>query len=149
MCRMFSPDIARLRRAALVACAVAFAAAAALLSGIEPARAQDDLTTPPRISDSAETGEDARATRPPPDTQPQIEEIVVISDTNPWRLPDLGSSWRAAQEAEPDSGRISADLLPLWDPESEELPTRNPFAVTDSIRRVGFIEVFRLRFGGR
>ena len=77
-----------------------------------------------------------------------LEEIVVISDQNPWRLPDLGSSWRPPSSDE-DAGRISADLLPLWDPEAEEIPTQNPFAVTDDFSRVGFIEVFRIRFGRR
>ena len=78
-----------------------------------------------------------------------LEEIVVVSDQNPWRLPDLGSSWRARQEEERDTGRISAELLPLWNPDVQEIPTRNPFDVTDDFRRVGFIEVFRIRFGGR
>lgn len=110
--------------------------------------AQNDLTEPPRITEATQP-------LPPPappqanDPEAEVEEIVVISDQNPWRLPDLGSAWRAQQEEQQDTGRISVDLLPIWDPDAEEIPTRNPFAVTDSIRRVGFIEVFRVRFGGR
>ena len=124
-----------------VAGAAAALAAALLFAG--QAAAQDDLTTPPRIS---EIDADAQ-----PDTASatELEEIIVVSDQNPWRLPDLGSSWRAQQEEQTDTGRISADLLPLWDPEAQELPTRDPVAVTDGIRRVGFIEIFRVRFGGR
>lgn len=108
--------------------------------------AQEDLSLPPRVDESTA---DIPAQASTDESQAPIEEIVVISDQNPWRLPDLGSAWRAAQEAEPDTGRISADLLPLWDPEAEQQPTRNPFAVTDGIRRVGFIEIFRVRFGDR
>jgi hypothetical protein len=119
---------------------------AGVLCGAAPGLAQDELTAPPRIPAATQPTPAA----PPTNTDPTaLEEIVVISDQNPWRLPDLGSEWRARQVEEPDTGRIAADFLPLWDPETEELPTRNPFAVTDSIRRVGFIEVFRIRFGGR
>ncbi len=122
------------------------------MAGIWPVaqpRAQEDLTLPPRIS--AEAASEAPPTDTPTnsDSSP-MEEIVVISDQNPWRLPDLGSAWRAREAAEQrDTGRISVDLAPLWDPDAEELPTHNPFAVTDGIRRVGFLEIFRVRFGGR
>lgn len=121
-------------------------ALAVTFAGRQGALAQDDLTLPPRL-----TGEE----QPPGDpadraaeTPAEIEEIVVVSDQNPWRLPDLGSSWRPPQGAE-DDGRIAADLLPIWDPDTEEIPTENPFDVTDDFSRVGFIEVFRIRFGRR
>jgi hypothetical protein len=111
-----------------------------------------DLTLPPRITtEPGAPGDAASAIAAAQVTDSdELEEIVVISDQNPWRLPDLGSSWRS-KEAEQDaaSGRITADLLPLWNPDAEESPTRNPFAVTDDFTRVGFIEVFRIRFGGR
>jgi hypothetical protein len=139
MCRIF--DAGRLR----ACCVVAAAAICAHL----PAGAQEDLTLPPRIAEE-------ELNTPPPIEVPEtredsaIEEIVVISDQNPWRLPDLGSAWRARQEdLQQDTGRISVDLAPLWDPDAEELPTRNPFDVTDGIRRVGFLEIFRVRFGRR
>jgi hypothetical protein len=109
--------------------------------------AQEDLTAPPRISEADPRV--ASQTSPGPDAATEVEEIVVISNQNPWRLPDLGSAWRAQQDEAQDTGRISAELLPIWDPDAEELPTRNPFAVTDDFSRVGFIELFRVRFGGR
>lgn len=119
---------------------------------VSPDPAGADLTLPPRITtepgplrDAASEIAAAQVT-----DDGELEEIVVISDQNPWRLPDLGSSWRAKEaERNAASGRITADLLPLWNPDAEESPTRNPFAVTDDFTRVGFIEVFRIRFGGR
>lgn len=124
--------------------------AAALLFGAQAA-AQEDLTLPPRIAAGTQA-EGVPVVAAPPvaaRTDDSIEEIVVVSEQNPWRLPDLGSSWRDPSEDQPDTGRISADLLPLWDPEVQELPTRDPYALGDSFRRVGFIEVFRVRFGRR
>jgi hypothetical protein len=125
-------------------------AAVLLVCAASAASQEEDLTLPPRLDDATnpqtapENNRGARAT--PPE---QLEEIVVTSDPNPWRLPDLGSSWRARQAEQSDAGRIRAELLPLWNPEVEEPPTRNPFAVTDDSARVGFIEVFRVRFGRR
>jgi len=114
------------------------------------AASQEDLTVPPRLDD-APNPPPLPAIRPESSATPQdqLEEIVVTIDPNPWRLPDLGSSWRARQAEEEDSGRIHAELLPLWNPEAKETPTRNPFAVADDFTRVGFIEVFRVRFGRR
>ncbi len=119
---------------------------------LSPDPAGTDLTLPPRITtEPVPLGDAASAIAAAQVTDnDELEEIVVISDQNPWRLPDLGSSWRAKEaERDADSGRITADLLPLWNPDTEESPTRNPFAVTDDFTRVGFIEVFRIRFGGR
>ena len=135
-----------LRRAA-----VGGIAALLLVHGGLPAAAQEDLTLPPRIDADTDT-EGVPVVAAPPvavRTDESIEEIVVVSEQNPWRLPDLGSSWRDPNADQPDTGRISAELLPLWDPEAQEMPTRDPYALGDAFRRVGFIEVFRVRFGRR
>jgi len=135
----------------LLRCTAVTSIAAALLLDGPPASAQEDLTLPPRIEAAAQT-EGVPVDAAPSvaaSAQDSIEEIVVVSEQNPWRLPDLGSSWRDPAADQPDTGRISADLLPLWDPEAQELPTRDPYALGDSFRRVGFIEVFRVRFGRR
>ena len=76
-----------------------------------------------------------------------MEEVLVVRE-NPWRLPDLGSDWRATREDIPKTGRITARFLPLYDPEAEQ-PIRNLFPVNRELERTGFIEVFRVRFGGR
>ncbi len=125
-------------RRAVAGCASV--AAGALLCAALPLRAQD-LTAPPRI--------DATEAEPSGESSEVMEEIVVVSDQNPWRLPDLGSEWRAAQEEQAETGRISVELLNLWDPEAEDYPRHNPYVVSDGIRRVGFLEVFRVRFGRR
>ena len=132
MCRTFKRSIS---------CAVT----ALCLLACQLTSAQEDLTSPPRII------EDTEPLTPParPQRSGDIEEIVVISEQNPWRLPDLGSSWRDPLADENDTGRISADVLPIWDPDTQELPTRDPYALGDGFRRVGFIEIFRIRFGRR
>ena len=130
----------------------ALVVASALATSMRSGLAQEDLARPPRIENGQEpdpvpqTPAEEAAERASNDV---LEEIVVISEQNPWRLPDLGSSWRAVQEPDTDTGRIAADLLPIWDPEEYEIPTRDPFAVGDAFRRVGYIELFRVRFRGR
>jgi hypothetical protein len=73
------------------------------------------------------------------------EEIVVIGQG--WRLPDLGSEWRARQEEAANEGRFSVTVLPLYDPSEPPLHT-DAFAAPEQ-RRHGYIELFRLRFGRR
>jgi hypothetical protein len=73
------------------------------------------------------------------------EEIIVIGQG--WRLPDLGSEWRARQKEAENEGRFALTLLPLYDPER---PTpRSEFFLTPAERHHGYIEIFRLRFGRR
>jgi len=121
-------------------------------------RAQDDLTTPPRLipapaaSATAPVNGDTAPGQPAADTlesehEPD-EEIVVIARTNPWRLPDLGSQWRARELDKESDSRIEAEFLPLWDPEAEQ-PVRDLFAVNTQMQRVGFIQIFKIRFGRR
>jgi hypothetical protein len=74
------------------------------------------------------------------------DEIIVIGQG--WRLPDLGSRWREKQLEAAGSGRFHATALPLYDP--AEPPLRNEgFSQNPEAKRHGYIELFRLRFGGR
>jgi hypothetical protein len=73
------------------------------------------------------------------------EEIIVIGQG--WRLPDLGSEWRARQQEAARSGRFSATALPLYDP--SEPPQHTDAFTSREQRRHGYIELFRLRFGRR
>lgn len=73
------------------------------------------------------------------------EEIIVIGQG--WRLPDLGSEWRARQKEAENEGRFSATLLPFYDP--TEPSFRNNMFTNPEQRRHGYIEMFRLRFGKR
>jgi hypothetical protein len=74
------------------------------------------------------------------------EEIIVIGKG--LRLPDLGSAWRARQQAAESEGRFHATLLPLYDPSQPPLQD-NEFLLGEESRRQGYIELFRLRFGRR
>jgi hypothetical protein len=121
----------------------ALLASIALAAG--PLAAQEDLALPPRVEDAPGA---ARLAAEPPDRREPLEEIVVVSEQR-WRLPDLGSEWRAEHAAEADStARIEATFMPLYDPENDA-PTYDVFNVNRAIRQVGFIELFRVRFGQR
>lgn len=110
--------------------------------------AQEDLTAPPRIVDES-TPQSQTPSPPPSQSSDELEEVIVISDQNPWRLPDLGSAWRDPLADQADNGRIDADLLPIWNPAAEEIPTRDAYELGENFRRAGFIEIFRVRFGRR
>jgi hypothetical protein len=73
-----------------------------------------------------------------------IEEIIVTGQG--WRLPDLGSEWRARQREAEREGRFTA--LPLYDPSRPPVRADSLFASAEQ-RRHGYIELFRLRFGRR
>jgi hypothetical protein len=129
--------------------ATALAVLAPTLAG-----AQEDLTLPPRILDSPRPPQ-ARLADPPAaatdsdEPEPDaLQEIVVKGDENPWRLPDLGSEWRAREAERRPTGRINAEAFPLWDPEADRIE-RELLPLNSELRRVGFIQVFRIRFGRR
>jgi hypothetical protein len=79
-----------------------------------------------------------------------MPEVIVSADREEWRLPDLGSEWRIEREEqeEADKGRIQVTFLPLYDPETAP---RNPdlFQLNKEEERVGKIELFRFKFGGK
>lgn len=130
----------RIARAAswLLACGVLLAGAAG---------AQDeDLTLPPKITG---TPLEARFEPPPAERRQTIDEVVVVGE-NPWRLPDLGSSWRLREADKIEPARIEASFFPLYDPENPvSFYAADDSTITPEIRRVGFIELFKVRFGGR
>jgi hypothetical protein len=117
---------------------------AALVLLAAAARGQEsDLTLPPRIDASARS-----TTLAPPaeGRDDSLEEIIVVGGTE-WRLPDLGSEWRARAAAEQETQRIDVSFLPLYDPERDPIDY-DPFRINREIQRVGFIELFRVEFGG-
>jgi hypothetical protein len=75
-----------------------------------------------------------------------VEEIIVLGGN--WRLPDLGSRWRARQDAADEAGVPHVTLLPLYDPEH---PTtfNNTFLLNREMERIGYIDLFRVHFGKR
>jgi hypothetical protein len=87
----------------------------------------------------------ARLAPLPEDRTGEPEEIIVIGQG--WRLPDLGSEWRARRKEAASAGRFSATALPLYDP--AEPPLQSEMFTKREQRRHGYIELFRLRFGRR
>lgn len=82
---------------------------------------------------------------PLPEERNEPEEIIVIGQG--FRLPDLGSEWRARQKEDKNEGRFSATALPLYDPNKP--PLHSEAFMSREQRRHGYIELFRLRFGKR
>ena len=99
----------------------------------------DTFVRPPNAARLAPLPEDRKAPN-------GVEEIIVLGGN--WRLPDLGSRWRARQEAADDAGVPHLTLLPLYDPEH---PTtfNNTFLLNREVERIGYIDLFRVRFGKR
>lgn len=74
------------------------------------------------------------------------DEIIVIGEG--WRLPDLGSEWRARQREQALRARFNATALPLYDPDDPPYRSERSLSSPEE-RRHGYIELFRLRFGRR
>jgi hypothetical protein len=87
----------------------------------------------------------ARLAPLPEERNDEPDEIIVIGQG--WRLPDLGSEWRARQKEAASGDRFSATALPLYDP--AEPPLHSEAFMSREQRRHGYIELFRLRFGRR
>jgi hypothetical protein len=109
---------------------------------IEPAELRVSL---PAIGSGQRPPNAARLAPLPGERGDEPEEIIVIGQG--WRLPDLGSEWRARQKEAEREARISATFLPLYDPAKPPLHS-DAFAAPEQ-RRHGYIELFRLRFGRR
>ena len=116
--------------------------APAPVPAVEP---QDLRVTLPPIGAGQRPPNAARLAPLPSERNDGTEEIVVIGQG--WRLPDLGSEWRARQQEAERSGRFTTTLLPLYDPAKP--PLRSDFFTTGEQRRHGTIDLFRLRFGRR
>ncbi len=137
----------------VLACLAAPGASIAQEDGEDPAapaadiarQGDDDLALPPRIDN---VPSQARLAAPPEDRIDTIEEVIVTDD-NPWGLPDLGSTWRAREAQTVETGRIRANFLPLYDPDDPASLLAPLFPANREMQRVGFIQLFRIRFGGR
>jgi hypothetical protein len=126
---------------------------APLVFTITPKDLEDDQPDPSKLTASQLASAAAPARPPnaarlaPPDGHSEpIEEIVVLGGN--WRLPDLGSRWRAKQQAaeEEAKGRAHVTFLPLYDPERPS-PTLNSLYIAPELARMGYIDLFRVRFG--
>lgn len=104
---------------------------------------ESDLTLPPRIDEGPRS---TALAAPPAERSDSLDEIIVVGGSE-WRLPDLGSEWRARAAAEQGAQRIDVSFVPLYDPERDPIDY-DPFRINREIQRVGFIELFRVEFGG-
>lgn len=112
-------------------------------AAVEP---RDLRVSLPAIDGDLKPPNAARLAPLPEDRHDGTEEIIVIGQG--WRLPDLGSEWRAHQKEIANQGRFSATALPLYDPGEPPLHS-DAFTASGEERRHGYIELFRLRFGHR
>lgn len=139
-----------------VAATAAFACAAAQAQedpapppDIEAAAPQADaLTRPPEIEARVRSPERPGAARladAPARSAAPRDEVVVVGEQR-WQLPDLGSELRDARSRDADA-RIRAEFLTPHDPAD---PTNRfePYPLDGDLTRVGFIELFRIGFGG-
>jgi hypothetical protein len=110
------------------------------------AQPRDLRVSLPPLAAGARPPNAARLAPLPEDRDDGTEEIIVIGQG--WRLPDLGSEWRARQKEAENVGRFSATALPLYDPNEPPLHS-DAFTAGGEERRHGYIELFRLRFGRR
>ena len=102
-----------------------------------------ELTEAARIPKQSVAEIDA-ATLVSDDQQEVLEEIIVVGKDE-WRLPDLGSSWRAEHEARRKPGRTGWEFAPRYDPEraARHLDLSQ---LSKEEQRVGVIELFRFSF---
>lgn len=105
----------------------------------------EDLVLPPRLDGEPYS---ARLAPQPEERRSSLEEVIVVGE-NEWRLPDLGETWRRRQEDNKEPARIQANFFPLYDPEDSRQRRDDLFMLNNELRRVGFIELFKIRFGKR
>ncbi len=108
----------------------------AVRAGLEMADGVDILTT---------NRTDIRATADAGGDQPDVIEEIVVIGREKWQLPHLGSSLGTDPVVHKPS-RIDWEFLPVYDPEQSYLDF-DLFQYNEEIRRAGFIELFRVRFG--
>ncbi len=141
-------------RAALTLLCAAFAAPLAaqnaevpraprIIGAPTPTTLPPAATPPPGISIVLRPPTAARLAPLPEDRDDGPEEIIVVG--RGWRLPDLGSEWRARQDEQARSDRLNATLLPLYNPDKP--PPHDTTFLSPEQRRHGNIELFRVRFG--
>ena len=154
-------------RAAAAAAALAAAACVPLTAsaqrGDAPPPRFEEAPMPPRIDDvtpneralannppAADNPNRARLAALPEDRAEAVDEIVVTGE-DPWRhLPDLGSAWRAKEEAELARRSYVFAIFPRDDNGTPAEPMlADPFLVNRDGLPSGEINIVRFRFGRR
>ncbi|HEX5418683.1 MAG TPA: hypothetical protein VFY39_01655 [Gammaproteobacteria bacterium] len=91
----------------------------------------------------------ARLAPPTPGRDDDLDEIIVVGRNDGSHLPDLGGKLRAEREAQLGQGRIEFTLLPLYEGTSLTEERNVSLFGNRPMQRVGYINVFRFRFGAR
>lgn len=123
-------------------------ATTAIAQEAEPESEPDaDLTLPPQIDSEAAPG--AARLEPAPEEREDMLEAVVTGGQTDFRLPDLGTSFRADDEEFDPTERIDVQFLYLFDPDNED-PAVEAFPSLEE--RLGLppsLRIFEVRVGGR
>jgi hypothetical protein len=104
-----------------------------------------DLTLPPRIDPTTAAPGQTRL-EPAPDEREDMLEAVVTGGQTDFRLPDLGTSFRADDEEYDPTERIDVQFLYLFDPENQD-PAEEAFPSLEERLGVGMIKLFRITIG--
>ncbi len=104
-----------------------------------------DLEMAAGVDMSTKNRTDIRATADVGAVQADVIEEIVVIGKKKRQLPNLGSSSGTEPMVQKPSG-IDWEFLPVYDPEQAYLDF-DLFQHNEEIRRAGFIELFRVRFG--
>jgi hypothetical protein len=116
------------------------------VAGAQEESPEPDLTLPPKLE--AETAPGAARLEPPPDEREDMLEAVVTGGQTEFRLPDLGTSFRADDEEYDPTARIDVQFLYLFDPENQD-PAEEIFPSLEERLGVGMLKIFEIRLGNR
>jgi hypothetical protein len=106
-----------------------------------------DLTLPPQIDSEAAPG--AARLEPAPEEREDMLEAVVTGGQTDFRLPDLGTSFRADDEEFDPTERIDVQFLYLFDPENEDPAVEAFPSLEERLGLTPTLKLFEVRVGGR
>ncbi len=133
------------RSAAIMLMFASFGDAQADVVNTYLAEVRADLEMADGVEISSKNRTDIRATADAGGDQPDVIEEIVVIGREKWPFPHLGSSLGIDAVVQKPS-RIDWKFLPVYDP-VQAYPFFDQFQLSEEIRRAGFIELFRVRFG--
>ena len=133
------------RSAAIMLMFASFGDAQADVVNTYLAEVRADLEMTHGVEISSKNRTDIRATADAGGDQPDVIEEIVVIGREKWQFPHLGSSLGIDPVVQKPS-RIDWEFLPVYDPD-QAYPFFDQLQLSEEIRRAGFIELFRVRFG--
>ena len=131
--------------AAIVLMFASFGYAQADDANEHPSEVRADVELADGSDISTANGTDIRGTTDVGDDQADVIEEIVVIGKKKKRLPNLGSTLGTDPVVQ-KPGRFDWQFLPIYDPE-QAYPYFDQLQLDEQIRRAGFIELFRVRFG--